>query len=449
MDIGNRKEPLVLFLGDLCIFYCSLWGALLLRYGGLPSAETWQTHLAPFSILFAASIIVFFIAGLYEKHTLLFKSRLPATILNAVVANSVVAVLFFYFLPGFGITPKTNLFLYLIISFGLITAWRYYGPAILGLRKKENAILIGAGTEMRELKDEVNGNPRYNLRFISSIDLDQIDGIDFKNEILDRVYSEEVSVVVIDIKDGRIEPILPHLYNLIFKNVRFVDMYKVYEDIFDRIPLSLVRYNWFLENVSASRHALYDVAKRGIDVTISLVLGVLSLVVYPLVVLAIKLDDGGAVFIRQERVGKNGQPITIVKFRSMSGIDVGDEALKSEKVVTRVGRFLRKSRIDELPQLWNVLAGDLALIGPRPELPSLVRHYSEEISYYHIRHVLKPGLSGWAQLYHETHPHHGADVEETKKKLSYDLYYIKNRSVVLDLAIALKTVKTLLLRAGI
>ncbi|MBX4215891.1 sugar transferase, partial [Candidatus Parcubacteria bacterium] len=317
------------------------------------------------------------------------------------------------------------------------------------LRKKETAILIGAGEEMRELKDEVNGNQRYNLRFISSIDLDQIEGIDFKQEILDRVYAEDVSVVVIDIKNERIEPILPHLYNLIFKNVRFIDLYKVYEEIFDRIPLSLVRYNWFLENVSASRHALYDFAKRAMDVTIALVLGVLSLVLYPFVMLAILLDDKGPIFIRQERVGKNGRPITIVKFRSMSGVDQGDEALRSAQTVTRVGKFLRKSRIDELPQLWNVLAGDISLIGPRPELPSLVRHYSDAIPYYHIRHVLEPGLSGWAQLYHQTHPHHGADVEETRNKLSYDLYYIKNRSFVLDLNIALKTVKTLLLRAGI
>ena len=117
--------------------------------------------------------------------------------------------------------------------------------------------------------------------------------------------------------------------------------------------------------------------------------------------------------------------------------------------ITRVGKFLRKLRIDELPQLLNVLRGDLSLIGPRPELPELVRVYEKEIPYYNIRHLIKPGLSGWAQLYHENHPHYRANVSETKVKLSYDLYYIKNRSFFLDLKIALKTIKVLLSRSGV
>jgi lipopolysaccharide/colanic/teichoic acid biosynthesis glycosyltransferase len=116
--------------------------------------------------------------------------------------------------------------------------------------------------------------------------------------------------------------------------------------------------------------------------------------------------------------------------------------------ITRVGKFLRTTRIDELPQLWNVFRGDLSLIGPRPELPELVKLYEKEIPYYNIRHLLKPGLSGWAQLYHKNHPHYRPDVSETRVKLSYDLYYIKNRSLLLDLKIALKTIKTLLSRSG-
>lgn len=119
-----------------------------------------------------------------------------------------------------------------------------------------------------------------------------------------------------------------------------------------------------------------------------------------------------------------------------------------KKIVTRFGAFLRKSRLDEFPQLWNVIRGDLSLIGPRPEIPSLVKEYEDQIPYYDIRHLIKPGLSGWAQLYHDNHPHHASDVQETKVKLSYDLYYIKNRSVLLDFKIALKTLKKLASRAG-
>ena len=121
---------------------------------------------------------------------------------------------------------------------------------------------------------------------------------------------------------------------------------------------------------------------------------------------------------------------------------------RAEKV-TRVGSFLRASRIDELPQLWNVFKGDISLIGPRPELPALVKRYSEEIPYYNVRHLIKPGLSGWAQIYHDQHSHHEVDTLETKNKLSYDLYYIKNRSLMLDLKIALKTLKILLSRSGV
>ena len=449
MDVANKKEPVLLFFGDMFFWYLSLWFTIFLRYGGDERTQAFDAHFLPFSILFAVWALVFFIAGLYEKHTLIFKTRLPSAILNTVFSNSIIAVAFFYFIPLFGITPKTNLFLYLIISFCFVVLWRLYLAPAFSVKKKEKAILIGSGREMHELNDEVNNNKRYNLVFVSSLDLNQIDGVDFKREILDRVYTEGISVVVIDIANSKIKPILPHLYNLIFLKVRFVDMYKVYEDIFDRVPLSLVRYNWFLENISTSRKLVYDFFKRLMDVTIVVVLGVISLVLYPFVALAIKIDDGGGVFSFQKRVGQNNKLVEIMKFRTMRFPNDDAKWGTTDNKITRVGAFLRKSRIDELPQLWNVLKGDISLIGPRPEFERAVREYADKIPYYNIRHIIKPGLSGWAQIYHERHPHHGVDIDETRNKLSYDLYYIKNRSLVLDLKIALKTIKTLLLRSGV
>jgi lipopolysaccharide/colanic/teichoic acid biosynthesis glycosyltransferase len=186
------------------------------------------------------------------------------------------------------------------------------------------------------------------------------------------------------------------------------------------------------------------------DVIISFFAGLVSLIAYPFIILAIKMNDGGRVFIIQERVGKNGVPIKIYKFRTMTANDNGVYIDgRTTNIVTKVGAFLRRTRLDELPQLLNVLRGELSLIGPRPELPSLVREYEKEIPYYGIRHLTKPGLSGWAQIYHENHPHHGVAVEETKEKLSYDLFYIKNRSFVLDVTIALKTINKLLSRSGV
>jgi lipopolysaccharide/colanic/teichoic acid biosynthesis glycosyltransferase len=174
------------------------------------------------------------------------------------------------------------------------------------------------------------------------------------------------------------------------------------------------------------------------------------LIFYPFVYIAIKLDDGGPIFIIQERVGKDGKNVNFYKFRSMSGNDQGKYGKDgtSKHFVTRIGKIIRKTRIDELPQLWSVIKGDLSLIGPRPEFPALVNVYDKEIPFYNARHLVKPGLSGWAQIYHEAHPHHAIATEDTKEKLSYDLYYIKNRSLALDIKIALRTMQILMKRAG-
>lgn len=445
----HRKELFILWFGDFLFFLVSLWLALFLRNLEIPSRELFSVHLLPFSLLFIAWILVFYIAGLYEKHTVILKSKLPSVLANTQLVNSALAVVFFYFVPLFGITPKTVLFIYLFVSFVIILAWRMYGYFLIGRGHPDNAILIGSGEEMKELLEEVNNNPIYNLKFISSVDLNRADEKGFWDEIVSRIYSENVSIIAIDLASDRVEPVLPHLYNLIFSKISFIDMHKIYEDIFDRVPLSLLRYNWFLENVSTQPRGTYDTLKRIMDITISLPLVLVSLVLYPIVWFAIKLDDGGPIFISQERVGKRGKIIHLSKFRSMERNDLNlGSTTHAENKVTRVGKILRDTRIDELPQLWGVLKGDLSLIGPRPELPAGVAHYTEEIPYYNVRHLIKPGLSGWAQIYQEEHPHHSLDSLETANKLSYDLYYIKNRSFLLDIKIALRTLKTLVSIAG-
>jgi exopolysaccharide biosynthesis polyprenyl glycosylphosphotransferase len=449
MTIRNKQEAALLFLGDVTFFLLSLWAMLALRYLALPTWELFRTHLVPFSILFCVWVVVFFIAGLYGKHTLILKSRLPGIIFHALTANSIIAISFFYFIPYFGITPKINLFLYLGISAIFILAWRIYGHTLLGFRKKQKALLIGSGEEMGELKKEVNHNPRYSLTFVSSIDLDDVEELDFQREIVERIYTEGISIIVVNLRNEKVGPILPSLYNLIFSRIRFIDMHKAYEDIFDRVPLSLMKYSWFLENISLSSRKTYDILKRLMDISAAFVLGIMSLAFYPIVFMLIKLDDGGPIFTFQERVGQYNRPIRLVKFRTMERNDGGKWGDGLPNKVTRVGKFLRKSRIDELPQLWNVLVGDLSLIGPRPEFPDPAKSYDKEIPYYNVRYLIKPGLSGWAQICHVRHPHHQIDVRETKVKVSYDLYYIKNRSFLLDLKIAAKTIKTLLSRSGV
>ncbi|MDE2116964.1 MAG: sugar transferase, partial [Patescibacteria group bacterium] len=279
---------------------------------------------------------------------------------------------------------------------------------------------------------------------VASIDLGREHG-----DILAEVERQHPSVIIADLHDERVQALLPKLYNLIFAQVRFIDMDRVYEDIFDRIPLSLVRHHWFLENVSTAPKFVYDLMKRLMDILIALVLGILSLVLYPFVALAIKIEDGGPIFITQIRVGKNDRQVKIVKFRSMTIAAQDETGASKPQSVTRVGLFIRKTRIDEVPQLWNVVRGDLSLIGPRPELPQFVSVYEREVPFYKIRHLIQPGLSGWAQIYHKTPPKFAASREDTAMKLSYDLYYIKNRSFLLDLNIALRTIKELLSRKGV
>lgn len=448
MSILPKKEAIILFFGDIFFFTFSLWFALYLRFAEIPTVERLVSHFVPFSILFVVWVLVYYIAGLYDKHTLILKSKIPSTIFNAQVLNSIFAVLFFYIIPSFGITPKTILFLYLIISFIGVLGWRLYGTKTFSSKDREPALLIGSGEEMKELLTEVNGNTRYDLFFMSSIDVSDVDSISIQEDIITTVYSNNIKIIAVDFSHEKIAPLLPHLYNLIFSKVRFIDSHRIYEDIFDRIPLSLVTYSWFLENISISPNFSYDFLKRLMDFVLSLILGVFSLVFYPFVCIAIKLDDGGDLFISQDRVGRDSKIVRLYKFRSMSRNEVDLNSGKGNKI-TRVGGFLRRTRIDELPQLWNVIKGDISLIGPRPELPTGVAIYEKEIPYYNIRHLIAPGLSGWAQIHQENHPHHGAEVNLTREKLTYDIYYIKNRSFLLDIKIALKTVKSLLSREGI
>lgn len=448
MIAPNRFERWLLFLGDSLSFFAALWLMLVLRYGTVPEQDIVLLHVAPFSILFVVWLVVFFIAGLYQKHTVILKSRIPILLFNALMVNSVLAIAFFYFIPYFVITPKTNLFICLGLSFVFTLLWRIYGYPFLGARRKQNALLIGSGVEMRELRDEVNNNSRYSIKFISSIDLDSVDQLDFQEEVLKTIYAEGIQIIAIDLRSAKVSPILPHLYNLIFSRVRFIDMYKIYEDIFDRVPLSLLHHNWFLENISLAPKFTYDFLKRVMDIVISVPLLIVPALTYPFVFIAMKLEDGGEVFSRQRRVGRNNIPIELVKFRTMTVANDGGKWDGQKNKITRTGAFLRRTRLDEFPQLWNVLKGDISLIGPRPEFPEATKQYEKDIPFYNVRHLIKPGLSGWAQIYGE-HPHHGVDMTMTKNKLSYDLYYIKNRSFLVDLKIALHTIRELVSRTGV
>ncbi|MBI5134484.1 MAG: sugar transferase [Candidatus Taylorbacteria bacterium] len=453
MPILSRKTPVILLIGDVAAFVFALWATLAIRYLSVPDASLFYEHLYPFSYLFLIWIAVYFIAGLYERSAGLFRSAIPPIFLNVQLVNAAIAVGFFYFAPFSEIAsdltgtiaPKTNLFLYFAVSTLFILLWRAGIFRSIRIERRADAVLVGSGAEMRELEREVNANPHYHFTFSSSADLDALTPDSFKRDFLSKISSESRPIVVIDLYNEKTRSVLPDLYNLLLSRARFMDMHQVYEGVFGRVALSLLSHGWFVENISAYPKRVYDVTKRLMDFGIALALGLASLVLYPFVYIAIKLDDGGPVFIVQERVGKDNQVIRIPKFRSMRRSDKGAWVKENDDRITRVGKLLRRSRIDELPQLFSVVKGDLSLVGPRPDIYDLGMKLSREIPYYTMRTIIKPGLSGWAQIRQELPPQ---SLEETKTRLAYDFYYIKNRSLMLDLKIALQTIATLASRGG-
>ena len=214
-----------------------------------------------------------------------------------------------------------------------------------------------------------------------------------------------------------------------------------------KVPLSAIGEVWFLENLAESEKKFYENFKRIFDMFFAIIFGIISLIFYPIIAILIKIDSKGPVFYKQKRVGLNGEVFTVYKFRTMiedaekDGVKWADN---EDKRITKVGRFLRKTRLDELPQLLNIFFGDMSFVGPRPERVEFVETLEKQIPYYNIRHIIRPGLTGWAQVNFR----YGASVEDSIEKLQYELYYIKHRCFILDISIILKTIKIVLKGSG-
>ena len=318
--------------------------------------------------------------------------------------------------------------------------------------RKQTGVIIGSGDDVEDLYEEINKDGKYGLIFREKL-APEHSAEKMSAMITEAVKKTGASVLIADLRNPDIEGAMSSMYSLIFSGVQVMDVSSLYEAVFDRIPLSLVGKRWLVENsvVAVGQSRAYDLFKRAMDIVIATIVGIVSLILYPFIMIAIKLDDGGKLFVVQERVGKNGKTIKIIKFRSMTANDQGvyGTGQKTAQTITKVGRVIRLTRLDELPQLWSVLKGEQSLIGPRPELPALVKIYEEEVPYYNARHLIKPGLSGWAQIYHKAHPHHAVAINDTRDKLSYDLFYVKNRSLALDIKIALQTLRALISRQGV
>ena len=253
--------------------------------------------------------------------------------------------------------------------------------------------------------------------------------------------------VVVATDDRRGMPTVQLLHCKI-AGINVVDYLSFWERENSKVDIEALQPSWLIYSDGFRRGLLVDVTKRVFDVSVSLLLLLLALPLILGAMLAIKLDGGGPLLYRQERVGRDGQPITLLKFRSMR-VDAERDgaprwAASGDPRVTRVGLLLRRFRIDELPQLVNVLRGDMSFVGPRPERPFFVAQLAESIPFYRERHSVKPGITGWAQV---NYPY-GASLDDARQKLAYDLYYVKNRTVFLDFVIMLQTVRVILFGEG-
>lgn len=444
----NLKR-LILILGDFIVFEGALAVTLLIRYQEL-TLNSWNMHAWPFTILAALWIVGFYIAGLYDLGTVRESLKLFRTFLEGMIANLAVGFAFFYLIPIFGIAPRTNLFLYFTVSLVTGYAWRLiFNKTIVERFPRGRVLFIGTAEEATQV-DELLKHSSLGLDLAYVLPVGELSRFD------DVLKNERITAIVLGVRPEESPELRNALYRSIFTNVLLLDRAEIEEATTSRVPLSYVSETWFLHHLREPEKEWYETAKRVGDVLLAIPFGILTLLGMPFIALAIRLSSpGGPIFIRQTRVGKNGKPFTLIKYRTMKplGTDKMGEPngpqftanAKTDPRIFPIGRLLRQLRIDELPQIWNVLRGDLSFIGPRPERPEFVAPLIERMPYYSLRHLTRPGLTGWAQVHFLTPT---ASLEDNLKKLQYDLYYIKHRSFLLDAAILLKTVGIVLRRQG-
>ena len=260
--------------------------------------------------------------------------------------------------------------------------------------------------------------------------------------------SENIDRIVVAIGDRRGQFPTQELLRLSLSgDVSIEESASFYERLTGRVLLDMIRPSWLIFSSRGQRVRTSEVARAIMHRTIALLGAIISLPIAIVTAILIKIDSRGPVLYKQQRVGKNGRVFTLMKFRSMRTDAEKDGpvwAKSEDERMTRLGRIIRKIRVDEIPQFWNILRGDMNFVGPRPERPHFVAQLAQEIPFYEQRHLIPPGLTGWAQIKYP----YGASIEDARQKLQYDLYYIKNQNLTLDATILFETIKTILFGRG-
>lgn len=409
---------------------------------------SWGAHFAAGLIAFPAAVVVAgTICGLYEQQTFRSRSRIAvrtgASILIAMTLGYAVLCLILGRHPNPWLPAAIGL---INVSLGAALRLLAYEAATT---TPVRVLFLGAGASIATMIDLLSDahDRHYNLRGYLLTDrggavarcrrrLAVLGTID---HILDVVRDEQIDEVVVDAALAHDQHVGGAIVACLHERCRVTDQPTFHERLLRCVPVGDITSQWFLvSNVQTSSG--YDLLKRTLDLFAALLCLLLTLPLWPFIVLAIRAESKGSAFFRQTRVGLHGQPFTMLKFRTMrtdAECDGPRWAAKNDSRITRIGRFLRRTRLDELPQLLNVLRGEMTIVGPRPERPEFVETLAREIPHYHQRHLIRPGVTGWAQI----NLGYGASVEAARQKLCYDLFYLKHRSIDMDIAILLRTLR--------
>jgi sugar transferase (PEP-CTERM system associated) len=406
--------------------------------------------------------LAFYLFDLYDLPASRRYRRVLSNVMKGLGTATVLLAILFYAVPQLEVGRGVFL-ICLALTFLVITGWRLAlswvsGHASLGVR--ERILILGSGTQAVETARATLENRNSGFHVVGFVDnKPELVGKSLINpsvlgltaEISGLVEKHQVDRIIVALEDRRGGGAFPteELLNLSLSGrVAVEECVCYYERLTGKIATELLRPSWLIFSRGSRLTDIGLHIRRILNLVLALVGFVLSLPVMALVSIAIKLESRGPLFYTQERVGKNGRLFKIVKFRSMTADAEKDTgpiwAEAADPRMTRVGRIIRKLRLDELPQFINVIRGDMNFVGPRPERPVFVEQLSEMIAYYQQRHLIKPGLTGWAQIKFP----YGSSVEDAFEKLRYDLYYIKNRSLLLDGLIIFETVKTVLFGKG-
>lgn len=439
--MNKRFKQIVLILGDFGVLFLSLWLSLGLRSSGSSWSLMWQQNLPYFLPLFFVWLIILYISGAYNLNLAYNFRRFWQAALSTILFAGLLSVVYFY-LNQSPIAPKTILAIFIVVFTALFILWR--SVAALMIRSylpANNLAVVGDDPLTRQLLNNLSTQPHQGYHTTS----------------LFKTLAEAQALPAL-IKDRRINTVVlgpefannPELTNLLFNCLTLdLDIYSLsdfYELVYGRVPINSIGQDWFIENLNQGGKNYFNVIKRALDIIGGTIILIVSLPFWPFIALAIKLDSRGPVIFRQQRVGINDTLFDMFKFRTMRTVDNdGSMTGIKDKRITRVGNFLRRTRLDEIPQVINILRGEMSFIGPRPERPEFVADLSQKIPFYKTRLLVKPGLSGWDQI---SGVYHSPSLEDSIAKLEYDLYYLKHRSLYLDFSITLKTIATMMSRGG-